>query len=73
MTPSCKWPIVTSPLARESKTVLNYGLQGLASGFQGLDSGFQGLDSGFEGLDYGFQGLDSGFFVSGTWIADSNH
>ena len=41
MTPSCKWPIVTSPLARESKTVLNYGLQGLDSGFQGLDSGFQ--------------------------------
>ena len=73
MTPSCKWPIVTSPLARESKTVLNYGLQGLDSGFQGLDYGVQGLASGFQGLDYGVQGLDSGFFVSGTWIADSSH
>ena len=25
------------------------------------------------GLDSGFQVLDSGFFVSGTWILNSNH
>ena len=63
MTPSCKWPIVTSPLAKESKTVLNYGLPGLASGFQGLDSGFQGLDSGFQ------------YWIpdSRVWIPDSRH
>ena len=30
------------------------------------------LDSGFHAVDSRFQQLDSGFFVSGTWISDSN-
>ena len=31
----------------------------------------KGFNSGFHIVDYGFQVLDSGFFVSGTWIPDS--
>ena len=30
------------------------------------------VDSGFHALDSGFQVWDSRFFVSGTWIPDSN-
>jgi len=30
------------------------------------------LDSGLHVVDSGFQVLDSRFFVSGTWIRDSN-
>ena len=30
------------------------------------------LDSGFHAMDSGIQVLDFGFFVSGTWIPDSN-
>ena len=31
------------------------------------------LDSEFHAVDSVFQVLDSGFFLSGTWIPDSNH
>ena len=50
--------MILSPirLVRESKTV--------------VDSGFHALDSGH--WTPAFQVQDSGFFVSGTWIPDSN-
>ena len=52
--------MILSPirLVRESKTV--------------VDSGFHALDSGHRTPDSGLQVRDSGFFVSGTWIPDSN-
>ena len=30
------------------------------------------LDSGLHAVDSGFSGTESGFFVSGTWIPDSD-
>ena len=52
--------MILSPirLVRESKTV--------------VDSRFHALDSGHRTPDSRFQIRDSGFFVSGTWIPDSN-